>query len=68
MKRISMAVVGVVAFGGVARADKADPVAAALTKLGDAAKCSDPASPFRPWCIAVDFAKGTAPALPARSS
>jgi hypothetical protein len=60
MKLSSMVVVGVLVLAGVAHADKAEPLAAALTKLGTAAKCSDPASPLRPWCIAVDFAKGTA--------
>ncbi len=66
MKLIAMVTV-VAALGGVARADKADPLAATLTKLAAAAKCSDAASPMRPWCIAADFGKGTAPALPRKS-
>ncbi len=67
MKLSSLVMVGVLVLAGVAHADKAEPLAAALTKLGTAAKCSDPASPLRPWCIAVDFAKGTAPALPTKA-
>ena len=67
MKLVSLVLIGIVGLGGVARAEKVDPLTAALTKLGDAAKCSDAASLFRPWCIAVDFPKGTVPALPRKA-
>jgi hypothetical protein len=60
-------VCGLLVLGGTARADKVDPIAAGLTKLGTAAKCTDKASPWRPWCIATDFAKGTAAALPKKA-
>ena len=42
-------------------ADAKDPTLAALQT---AAKCTDKASPWRPWCIAADFEKGTAAELP----
>jgi hypothetical protein len=43
-----------------------DPVAEPLAALGKAANCEDKASPWRPWCIAVDGWKNGKPdALPA---
>jgi hypothetical protein len=39
---------------------KDDPTASALARLRTAAKCEDKASPWRPWCIAADWSKGTA--------
>jgi len=38
----------------------ADVTSDELSALGTAAKCSDKASVFRPWCIATGFDKGTA--------
>jgi hypothetical protein len=70
MRIIPGVIVGFLVVGGVARADKADkadPIAASLTKLAEAAKCSMKASPWRPWCIATDFAKGTAAPLPTKA-
>lgn len=52
-----------IALTSVASADDA-LATKQLAALRDAAKCADPASPFRPWCIAADFDKGTAPDLP----
>ncbi len=46
-------------LAGVAFA-KDDPTPAALAQLKTAAKCSDKASVWRPWCIATDWAKGKA--------
>jgi hypothetical protein len=53
------------ALTGVARADRvaSDP----FQDLGSAAKCTDPASPLRAWCIAADFRKGVAAPLPKRN-
>lgn len=41
-----------------------DPADAPLAKLAVAAKCSDNTSPWRLWCIASDWSKGSAAALP----
>lgn len=61
--RISI-VVMMVALAGTARAES-DPVASKLAALGKAAKCEDKASPWRPWCLAVNgWAGGKAEALP----
>src|SRR5580698_2261287 len=35
-----------------------------LGALKTAARCDDPASPWRPWCIAAAYDTGTAAALP----
>ena len=52
----------------VARAEKPDPIAQSLGQLATGAKCSDKASPYRPWCIATEALKtGTAPALPKKA-
>lgn len=50
-------------LAGSARADEAS----SLEALKTAAKCSDKASPWRPWCIAAGFAGGTAAALPKKN-
>ena len=41
-----------------------DVATARLNALRIAAKCTDKASPWRPWCIAADFDHGTAADLP----
>lgn len=46
---------------------KVDPLAATLTRLGEAANCTDKASPQRPWCIAAGFGKGAAGTLPKKA-
>jgi hypothetical protein len=38
-----------------------------LEELATAAKCTDKASPWRPWCIATDFPTGKAAALPSKN-
>ena len=48
----SLLVVLVVTFVTAGRAD-ADKLSDALGKLATAARCSDKASPWRPWCIAA---------------
>lgn len=48
-------------------ADEAQPPDVTKTQLEalrQAAKCLEKASPWRPWCIAADFEKGTAADLP----
>jgi hypothetical protein len=63
-----MSLVLLLVLSSVARADQGDLVATQLTALRTAATCStkdsDKPSPFRPWCIATDFAKGTSAPLP----
>jgi len=51
-----------IALAGSASAD--DLVTKQLAALGDAANCKDASSPFRPWCIAADFANGKLADLP----
>jgi len=66
MPRMSLLLL--LALSSVASADKGDLVATQLTALRSAATCDtkDGAkpSPFRPWCVATDFAKGTSAPLP----
>ena len=57
----ALALVAVLVGAGAAAGPRTDVVAARLADLRAAAKCATAASP---WCIAADFAKGTAPALP----
>lgn len=53
-------------FTSIARADRvAEPTQ--LEELATAAKCTDKASPWRPWCIATEFAKGSGAALPKKN-
>jgi hypothetical protein len=52
---------------GSARADRYDPIAASLGALRTAAKCDDKASPWRPWCIAVDYYSGKPADLPTKN-
>jgi hypothetical protein len=56
----------VVSLFALARPSAADTdlVTKQLAALGDAASCKDAASPFRPWCIAADFANGKLADLP----
>ena len=63
MRNLTVLVLLVVASRG-AFADTPDPAAANLAKLSKAASCENKTSPWRPWCIATDWAKGTAAALP----
>lgn len=63
MKFAGCVLATMIAFRGVASADDA-LATKQLTALRDAANCADKASPFRPWCIAADFDKGTAADLP----
>lgn len=64
---MKLAALGLVLSSSLAFADRlAEP--APLEELATAAKCSDKASPWRPWCVvAVDFAKGTGAALPSKN-
>jgi hypothetical protein len=66
MRIIPAVVASMLVLGSTAFADR-DPIAASLTRLRDAAKCTMKASPWRSWCPATDFAKGTAPALPGKT-
>jgi hypothetical protein len=62
-----LALVVLALASSTAVADKASPddiITGRLAALREAAKCSDKASPWRPWCIAADFTKGTAGELP----
>ncbi|CAN5906753.1 hypothetical protein BH11MYX3_BH11MYX3_12670 [soil metagenome] len=70
MRIIPVVMAGVVALASTASADKeavADPVKTGLARLSIGAKCTDKASPWRPWCIAADWSKGVAGTLPTRS-
>lgn len=67
MRIIAVVVAGAVGLASVAHADKADPVKTGLTRLAAGAKCTDKASPWRPWCIAADWSKGAAGSLPTKS-
>jgi hypothetical protein len=67
--RIALVVPVLVALASPVAAEKLepappDPIADELAALKVAAKCSDKASVWRPWCIAADFETGTAAALP----
>ena len=64
MKVIVMASLAALVVSSAVEARKLDVVGRELTRLGKAAKCADKTSPWRPWCIAVDFRKGTAAELP----
>src|SRR5580692_5631675 len=60
--RISFVLLVVIAASATAAPDK---LATSLDALATAAKCSDQASPWRPWCIAATgWATGKAGALP----
>jgi len=63
MMKASVVALAVLASAGTASADDA-LATKQLAALRDAAKCADKTSPFRPWCIAADFDKGTAADLP----
>lgn len=65
--KLALAAALILSTATAVRADEVavDPAEAPLAKLATAAKCSDKASPWRPWCIATDWAKGAAPDLPA---
>src|SRR5262245_37590443 len=66
--RVPCGVVGIAVLmllAANATADRVDPRMATLRQLRTAAKCDDPASPWRPWCFAADvFDKGTFADLP----
>ena len=60
-----VAVVAVTAAPATAKRRPPDPTANLLDELSTAARCTEKASPFRPWCIAADgWATGTAAKLP----
>lgn len=60
-----VAVVAVTAAPATAKRRPPDPTAMILGDLSTAARCTEKASPFRPWCIAADgWATGTAAKLP----
>ncbi len=72
MRIIPAVVAGVIGLASTAHADSsadpvADPVKDGLARLSIGAKCIDKASPWRPWCIAVNWNKGAAGALPTKS-
>lgn len=60
-----VAVVAVTAAPATAKRRNPDPTAMLLGELSTAARCTEKASPFRPWCVAADgWATGTAAKLP----
>jgi len=44
-----------------------NPQGVALTSLALVAKCTEKATPWRPWCFVVDFPQGSAKELPKKS-
>ncbi len=64
MKVIVVACLAALALAGAVEARKVDILGRELMRLGQAAKCADKASPWRLWCIAVDFRSGSAAELP----
>jgi len=66
MRNIACLVVVLVAANAAAdrRMNNEDSRTATLAKLRTAAKCDDPASPWRVWCAVADADKGTAEDLP----
>lgn len=68
MRIIPAVLVASVMTLSVANAEKPDPIAQSLGTLAAGAKCSDKASPLRPWCIATEaLTKGTASSLPKKA-
>src|SRR5690242_17050238 len=66
MDRKTVSSLGVLACMLLAAQVRADPlVTRQLGELRTAASCQDKASPWRPWCIATEWATGSAGALPA---
>jgi hypothetical protein len=55
-KLIAIVVVATISLGTAIAKD--DPATPALALLGKAANCTDKASPWRPWCIALDWGTG----------